>query len=128
MSQPPHSPRRDNYDYSWWTVQIMQIVVMQCSPPSRHFFPLRPKRLYHLSPIMLVSTAHGGYLEYSEILIYHSWTYRFPGCIVQYLCSLNKSYLKDGLNIYRFPIAIVLAQNRQQRRRIEDSPYVIHVL
>jgi hypothetical protein len=33
---------------------------------------------------------------YSETLIYHSWMCRFPGSIVQFLSSLNKSYLNYG--------------------------------
>jgi hypothetical protein len=38
-------PRLYNCNYTWQTVQIMQLLVMQFSPPFRHFNPLRPNIL-----------------------------------------------------------------------------------
>jgi hypothetical protein len=50
---------------------------------------------------------------YSDTSIYRSRMYRFPGSIVQFLWSLNKSYLNYGnktrinpSSIYRFPVYI----------------------
>jgi hypothetical protein len=47
----PHLPRLDNYSYTWRRAQITQLLVMQFSPPSRHFIPLR----YKISPQRPVS-------------------------------------------------------------------------
>jgi hypothetical protein len=43
MSRPPHPPRRYNSNYTWWSVQIMKLLVMQLSPLSRHSIPLWSK-------------------------------------------------------------------------------------
>jgi hypothetical protein len=48
MSRPPHPPRLYNSNYTWRRVQIMQLPVMQLSPPSR-----RPSLL---GPNILLST------------------------------------------------------------------------
>jgi hypothetical protein len=40
MSRPPHSPRLYNSNYTWRRVQIMKLLIMQLSPPSRHSIPL----------------------------------------------------------------------------------------
>jgi hypothetical protein len=39
MSRPPHPPRLYNSNYTWRRVQIMKLLVMQFSPPSRHSIP-----------------------------------------------------------------------------------------
>jgi hypothetical protein len=39
--------------------------------------------------------------RYSETSIYRSRIYSFPGSIVQFLWSLNKSYLNYGINPHR---------------------------
>jgi hypothetical protein len=49
MSRPPHPLWLDNPNYTWRRVQIMQLLVMQFSPPFRHFIPLRSK--YSLSTL-----------------------------------------------------------------------------
>jgi hypothetical protein len=46
----------------------------------------------------------------SEILIYHSQMYYFPGAI-QFLWSVTKSYLNCGPQICCFPISIILFQD-----------------
>jgi hypothetical protein len=43
MARPFHPPRLDHSNYTWRRVQITKLLVMQCSPPSRHFIPLRSK-------------------------------------------------------------------------------------
>jgi hypothetical protein len=43
MSRQPHPPRLYNSNYTWRRVQIMRLLVMQLSPPSRHSIPLWPK-------------------------------------------------------------------------------------
>jgi hypothetical protein len=43
MSRPPHPPRLYNSNYTWRRVQIMKILIMQLSPPSRHSIPLWSK-------------------------------------------------------------------------------------
>jgi hypothetical protein len=45
MPHPLHPPRIDNSNYTWRRVQIMQLLVMQFSPPSHHFIPLQSKIL-----------------------------------------------------------------------------------
>jgi hypothetical protein len=43
MLRPPHPPQLNNSNYTWQRVQIMQLLVMQFSPPSHHFIPLWSK-------------------------------------------------------------------------------------
>jgi hypothetical protein len=43
MSRPPHPPRLYNSNYTWQRAQIMKLLVMQLSPPSRHSIPLWSK-------------------------------------------------------------------------------------
>jgi hypothetical protein len=45
MSRPPHPPRL--YNSTWRRVQIMKLLVMQFSPPSRHSIPLWSKYSPH---------------------------------------------------------------------------------
>jgi hypothetical protein len=43
---------------------------------------------------------------YGETSIYHSQMYNFSESIVECQYSLNKSYLKYGPHMYRFPVSI----------------------
>jgi hypothetical protein len=43
MPRPSHHPRLDYSNYIWSRVQITKLLVMQFSPLSRHFIPLRSK-------------------------------------------------------------------------------------
>jgi hypothetical protein len=43
MSRPPHPPQLYNSNYTWRSVQIMKLLVMQLSSPSRHSIPLWSK-------------------------------------------------------------------------------------
>jgi hypothetical protein len=43
MSRPPHPPLLVNSKYTWRRVQIAKLLIMQLSPPSQHFIPLRSK-------------------------------------------------------------------------------------
>jgi hypothetical protein len=45
MLLPSHPPRLDYSNYTWRRVQIMKLLVMQFSPPSRHLIPLGPNIL-----------------------------------------------------------------------------------
>jgi hypothetical protein len=38
-----HSPWLDHSKYTWLIVQVMKLLIMQFSPPSRHFISLRSK-------------------------------------------------------------------------------------
>jgi hypothetical protein len=40
---PSHCPRLDYSNYTWRRVEIMKLLIMQFSLPSRHFIPLRSK-------------------------------------------------------------------------------------
>jgi hypothetical protein len=43
MPRPPHSPWFDLLDDIWWWVQITKLPIVQLSPFSRYFIPLRSK-------------------------------------------------------------------------------------
>jgi hypothetical protein len=43
MPFPPHPPSVYHYNYTWRIVQVMKLVIMQLSPASYHFIPLRSK-------------------------------------------------------------------------------------
>jgi hypothetical protein len=43
MSRPSHPPRIVHSNYTWRRVQIMKLLAMQLSPPSRHSIPLWSK-------------------------------------------------------------------------------------
>jgi hypothetical protein len=43
MFRPHHPPRIYNSNYTWRRVQIMKLLFMQFSPPSRHSIPLSSK-------------------------------------------------------------------------------------
>jgi hypothetical protein len=38
-----HPPLFDLPNNIWWSVQVMKLLIMQSSPASRHFLPLRSK-------------------------------------------------------------------------------------
>jgi hypothetical protein len=40
---PSHPPWLDHRNDIWWSVHVMKPLIMQCSPASRHFLPLRCK-------------------------------------------------------------------------------------
>jgi hypothetical protein len=42
MPRSSHPPRFDHSKYTWRRVQIMMLLVMQFSPPARHFIPFGP--------------------------------------------------------------------------------------
>jgi hypothetical protein len=39
----PYLPWCDHQNTIWWRVQSMKLLIMQSSPASRHFLPLRSK-------------------------------------------------------------------------------------
>jgi hypothetical protein len=43
LFSPFHPPPLDNSNYTWRTVQVMKLLIMQFSPTSYHFNPLRSK-------------------------------------------------------------------------------------
>jgi hypothetical protein len=43
MSRPYHPPGPDHPNKIWWSLQVMKLLIMQCSPASRHLHPLRSK-------------------------------------------------------------------------------------
>jgi hypothetical protein len=43
MPCPSHSPSLDHSNYIWQRVQVMKLLIMQFSPPSCYFVPLRSK-------------------------------------------------------------------------------------
>jgi hypothetical protein len=43
MPWPSHPPLLDHSNYTWWTIQVMKLLVMQFSPASYHFIPLWSK-------------------------------------------------------------------------------------
>jgi hypothetical protein len=43
MPSPPDPPRLDNSNFTWWRVQVMQLIIIKFSRPSCHFIPLWPK-------------------------------------------------------------------------------------
>jgi hypothetical protein len=43
MLYPFHLPLLDHSNYTWRRVQVMKLLVMQFSPPSRHLIPLQAK-------------------------------------------------------------------------------------
>jgi hypothetical protein len=43
MPRTPHSPWFDLPNNIWWSVKIMKLPIMQLSPLSRYFIPLRSK-------------------------------------------------------------------------------------
>jgi hypothetical protein len=47
----PSPPGFDHPNNIWWSVQVMKLLIMQSSPASRHFLPLRSK--YSLSTLFL---------------------------------------------------------------------------
>jgi hypothetical protein len=50
MSWPSHLPWRDNCNI-WWGVQVMKLFIMQFSPTSCYFVPLRSKNS-HQHPVL----------------------------------------------------------------------------
>jgi hypothetical protein len=42
MASRSHSPRLYHSNNVWWCVQVMKLLIMQFSPASHHFLPLRP--------------------------------------------------------------------------------------
>jgi hypothetical protein len=46
MPRPPHPPRLYNSNYTWRRVQVMKLLVMQFSPPSRYSIPLLLETLF----------------------------------------------------------------------------------
>jgi hypothetical protein len=55
MPRPTHPPWSDHPNTIWWRVQIMALLIMQFSPASRHFIPLRSK---YFPKHMLSNTLH----------------------------------------------------------------------
>jgi hypothetical protein len=49
MLRPSHPPELNNYNYTWRRVLIMKLLIMQSSPPSRHFIPLWSKYIHRYS-------------------------------------------------------------------------------
>jgi hypothetical protein len=43
MPHSPHPHRRDHSNYTWQSVQIMQLFIMHFSPPSHHFIRFQSK-------------------------------------------------------------------------------------
>jgi hypothetical protein len=43
MPCPSHPPWLDNSNYTWRTIQVMKLLIMQLPPTSYHFIPLRSK-------------------------------------------------------------------------------------
>jgi hypothetical protein len=43
MSRPSHPPWLDHSNYTWRTVQVMKLLIMQFSSTPYHFIPLRSK-------------------------------------------------------------------------------------
>jgi hypothetical protein len=57
ISRPHHPPRLYNFNYTWRRVQIMQILIMQFPPPSRHSIPHGPNissALYSQTPSVYI--------------------------------------------------------------------------
>jgi hypothetical protein len=50
MPRPSHPPWLDNSNYTWRTIHVMKLLIMQFSPASYHFIALRSK--YSLQTIM----------------------------------------------------------------------------
>jgi hypothetical protein len=47
MPCPPHPPWLDHSNFTWPSVPAMKLLIMQFSPTSRHFIPLRSKYSSH---------------------------------------------------------------------------------
>jgi hypothetical protein len=63
--------------------------------------------------------------KYSKTSICHPWIIRFPGSsVVQFLCSLCKSYFNYGSHIYCFPGYIVSFSDPRRKWWIEVSLYL----
>jgi hypothetical protein len=43
MPRPSHTHLFDHPNNIWWSVQVMKLLIMQSSPASYHFLPLRSK-------------------------------------------------------------------------------------
>jgi hypothetical protein len=75
--------RLDNSNYTWWRVQITQLLVMQFAPPSPHFIPLRsniiPIILFSntVSPIFLPSCQEASIYSFFNLsfVVYVGWVW-----------------------------------------------------
>jgi hypothetical protein len=52
MPRPSHPHCLYLSNYTWQSVQVMKLLIMQLSPPSCHFIPLRPK-YSHQHPVFV---------------------------------------------------------------------------
>jgi hypothetical protein len=63
----PHPPCLDHYNYTWRTVQVMELLIMQFSPASYHFIPLRskyspPDKCLNIKTAVFYTCFHAGFL------------------------------------------------------------------
>jgi hypothetical protein len=64
-----HSLWFDYSNSSWWSVQVTKFLIIQSSPASRYFLPLRPKQLYYYpSNFVESSEIHANFAKIIYIL------------------------------------------------------------
>jgi hypothetical protein len=56
MPRPSHPPRLDHSNYTWRGVQFTKFLLMQCSPPTRHFVQISSSAPCSQTPLVHVST------------------------------------------------------------------------
>jgi hypothetical protein len=112
---PPHPHRPDNSNDTWRRVQIMKLLVMQFSPPSRHFIPLRPN--------ILLSTLFSDTLSPNSsfsVRDQFSPPYRTIGKII--ISYILISVLSDGRREDEVLGRMAVSATRRQTRRRGSGP------
>jgi hypothetical protein len=61
MTHPSHPPCFDHPNNTGWTVQTMQLLIMQFAPTSCHFIPLRSKYYNYVSDNLKLNTLYEMY-------------------------------------------------------------------
>jgi hypothetical protein len=86
MPRPSHPPWLDNSNYTWRKFQVMKLLIMQFSPASYHFIPLRSKySLQHMfsNTISLYSSLNirdqisHPYRTTDKIIVFHILIFMF---------------------------------------------------
>jgi hypothetical protein len=75
MPHPPHPAGLDNSDYTWRRIQIMQLLVMQFSPPSSVvpiFYLAHSSQTPPVSPLMSETKFHIPYRTVDKIIILYN--------------------------------------------------------
>jgi hypothetical protein len=80
--RPYHRPWLDHSNYTWRTVRVMELLIMQFSPTSYHFIPLRSK--YSPTPSAYVPPLMSETMFHTHTRSFPTKTLYASTCIKQY--------------------------------------------